>query len=427
MSTHKQANGRYRARWRDGGKRWSKTFRTMREAQAYDREMHKQLRVERDAESLGLIAPRPKSMTVSESLEQYMERRNRQWSDGTFELFGYCVDRILEHEWFARLNLDQLSVRKVDELREAMFTHQERQYAERRGGSMEEARKAKPGREIVVRALGHLQAAIRLVRADNPSVPDPFLANERRTAPSKESEIFPYEAVELLARAIEGKGFVSKVDSETLVRFAADGVRPGAEPLALIWADVHEKTLSITKHLSEDEIANFPMHSSRRREMTMSVSLRDCLAKVYELRGRPSPSEFIFPGPDGQAHWKGTDYRNWRCRCWLPAHARVVAMSGEDEWMEGLLDEHERKLLAADQRPYVLRHCRASVLLAANVPLSQIEYELATSLKMVDDTYGRAVRRYAVSPTGVTDPDDLIRVARARVDEAWERRDSHGR
>jgi len=200
------------------------------------------------------------------------------------------------------------------------------------------------------------------------------------------------------------------------------GLRPGMELRAADREDDHGATLAVYRHLSGDDMSDEPKSQTDRREVAICGPLRGELDAWYALSADSSARASILQGAGG-ARWSNCSYRNWRARAWNPTIQRIIA--GYDDttnpaWWAPLLSGTEVDLLRQDARPYVLRHCYASLLLAGGVPPYEAAYQIGDDLATLSRRYAHLIRRYAYRQGTPLDVEAEILAARLAVLDAQE-------
>lgn len=166
--------------------------------------------------------------------------------------------------------------------------------------------------------------------------------------------------------AIRG-GLAHERDRTLVAVLAYGGLRPG-EALALEWADVGDRTLSV--HASIALGAEKDTKNRRTRTVELSDELRDALRSWKLASG--NREGLVFPGTDGKP-WTDTQYRNWRKRKFEPAAPEGV-------------------------RPYDLRHTRASELFAEGRNPAWIADQMGHTLQTLLSTYVHVMERTPNGP-----------------------------
>lgn len=180
----------------------------------------------------------------------------------------------------------------------------------------------------------------------------------------------------------------SKLDKHrdrTLVSLMAyAGLRP-QEACALLWSDVGERSLRIGAQKTV-------RHNPRPRHPRLLAPLAADL-KAWRLAcGRPDPGTPVLLNADGAA-MSARVFNAWRGSTWKDA-------------LEAAKVEY--------QRPYVLRHSFASLLLYEGRSTWYVSEQLGNSAKVCDDTYGHLVKDLEYG-AGRVDAEEAIRAAREGI------------
>jgi integrase len=181
-------------------------------------------------------------------------------------------------------------------------------------------------------------------------------------------------------------------DAVLISVLAYAGLRPG-EALALIWDDVLEGSISVTKAASLGQ--ERPTKTLDHRVVTAVAPLERDLEKLRESSANPSADSLVFPAPDGRM-WTENVYRNWRRR-WFKMAARAAELNGV--------------------RPYDLRHSFASLLLAEGRNPVEVAEQMGHAPTMTLDTYGHVISRLRARDMGPVSVEALINQARYEPEE----------
>ena len=323
---------RYRVRWRDGvGRMRSRTFTSRAQARAFDIDIKaRKLR--------GEPLPKPGRQTLAGAWAEYERQIAPRLAEATRRSYraqwnAHIRDRF-DHHTLAALSAEP---QLVDELVEDM---------EARGVGRASQRKTL----IVLSAL--LTQCVRWQKmATNPvrGMVKPTAAPRRKARP------FPPLLIErirqeLAARATKDQTSVRGSGDALLVSLLAyGGLRP-QEALALRWADIGKRTITVDKAASFGEEKATKTESGR--SVPLCAPLADDLAAWRRANGGPHDPALVFPGPSG-ALWSHSAFNNWRSRVWRPALVRLAAA-----------DPNLGQLVTA--RPYDCRHSFVSLHLRAS-------------------------------------------------------------
>ncbi len=126
--------------------------------------------------------------------------------------------------------------------------------------------------------------------------------------------------------------------------------------------DRREQAVTVRRAFTRGRLKEWGKTDRSRRR----VPLRRRVVDAHEEVPRRIDTRLVFPA----RHGRHVDLHNWRSRDWKPA----VAVAGL-EYVP----------------PYALRHFYAASSLAAGVSLYSLARRMATSVKMIDQTYGHLV------------------------------------
>ncbi len=160
-------------------------------------------------------------------------------------------------------------------------------------------------------------------------VPKPPAARQRNPRP------FPPAVVELICdeircRPTKDRDARRPVGDALLVALMSyAGLRPG-EALALRFADVGERTISIDKAVADGE--ERPTKTGNARIAPLVGPLRIDVAMWRQLRGEVDEDALLFPGGSG-SHWTRTEFGNWRNRVWKPALETIADRDAKLGWL----------------------------------------------------------------------------------------------
>jgi integrase len=177
----------------------------------------------------------------------------------------------------------------------------------------------------------------------------------------------------------------SGVRDATLISVLAyAGLRP-QEALALMWADVRERTLLIERAVSLG--AEKDTKTTDHRTVRLLGPLREDLLAWRLRSGRPPETALVFPGPDGL--WTTTTYDNWRKR----ALARALKAANIE-----------------NATPYTLRHSFASLVLHEGRSVIYVARQLGHDARVTLTTYGHVIDELDDAPR--VGAEEAIRAAR---------------
>jgi integrase len=362
VSIDKLPSGKYRVRWYLDGERKSRAFTLRRDAQQFDRDVHRAIeRGELDASDADL-------QTLAELAAEYMASARRALEARTFagyrNVWAAHVDaRVLgkpDRQWhhpIADTSLRLLKPRVVEEWRD------ERALA---GGGETSIRKA-----MIV-----MQAALDRALRDEKIATNPVRAVKKPSGRRKGSvTVVTPEQVEKIRAKLDAEG------SALVSVLAYAGLRP-SEALALRWPDIGKKTIRVERAIDLDGSAKDTKTGAERSV----VLLKPLAADLKTWRVTQNGSELVF-ARDGRA-WSETRWRNWRRRKFKAASA------GSDI-----------------RRPYDLRHSIASLWLHEGANPVQVAAWLGHNVSETFKTYAHVLGE--LDPSDRTSAADRIEAARA--------------
>jgi integrase len=160
-------------------------------------------------------------------------------------------------------------------------------------------------------------------------------------------------------------------DGALISALAYAGLRP-AEALALRWNDVRKATILVARAC---DLAGGAMKGTKT-EKERAIDILEPLAgdlREWSIRsGRPNGVASVFPSSDGRP-WQKFDWDNWRRRRWGPALTQA-----------GL----------PPARPYDLRHSFASLLIAEGRTPYYVAGQLGHGPEQTMRTYGHVIAEY---------------------------------
>jgi integrase len=347
----------WKVRWREGGRgsrERSRTFERKADALAFDDELRRRRR-------LGELAP---FIGSRETLDQYV---SETWA--RTHAITLAPKTAKHYTSLYDLHISPfLGDLKLIELTPEVIA---RWQAERVA--------AKKGRVAILQALDLLGSILqRAVESGRLSRNPVRLV--RRIARPRRREVRPLAPV-----TIEAMRRGSGVRDATLISVLAyAGLRP-QEALALIWADVRERTLLIERAVSLG--AEKDTKTTAHRTVRLLGQLREDLLAWRLRSGRPPETALVFPGPDGL--WTKTTYDNWRNR----AFARALKAANVET-----------------ATPYTLRHSFASLLLHEGRSVIYVARQLGHNARVTLTTYGHVIDELDDAPR--VGAEDAIRAAR---------------
>ncbi len=367
MSIDKLPSGKYRVRYYVDGKRApSKTFTLKRDAERFDRDVHRAIeRGELDQSDADL-------QTLAELASEHMASAKLRLQARTFtgyrDVWAAHVDaRILgreDRQWhhaIAETPLRLLTPRVIEEWQEERI-------------------KDGAGETSIRKAIVVMQAMLERARRDGKVASNAARDVDKPSGKRRGSiNVVPPEKIEQIRGRLDdqGKALVSVL--------AYSGVRP-SEALALQWSDVGAKTLRVERAIAPDGTIK-----STKTEATRNVVLLPTLAadlKAWRKQANGSPHIFA-RGDDG---WTEDDWRNWR--------KRKFAAAADDADV-------------SIKRAYDLRHSIASLWLQEGINPVQVAAWLGHNVSETFKTYAHVIAE--LDPSDRTTADKRIKKARRTV------------
>ena len=336
-------NDRWRVRWREGGRRRSRTFDRKSDAKDY-------LAWLRRRQQLGQAAV-PDDVKLAEFVETYWRLHAvPNLSQSTRDLYGGVWERHILPA------LGEYGVRELTPKRLTRFRA--------------ELEHAGVGAATVVKALTIVQSILRFaVNEELVEYNAAAAVRKPRYTRAREPHIFLPAEVEQIRGKLE-------LRDRTLVSVLAySGPRPEEVVCRLAWADI-----------GEHAIRYVDTKRRRTRFTPLLAPLAQDLREWLLASGRPSPEQPVFPAHDG-SFWNPDDWRNWRKRIWqaeperrhpaprrpTPAHAGCAP---------------------AGTRPRDLRSSFVTLRVYEGIPLTQIGREVGTSVRMIEQHYAGVIANW---------------------------------
>jgi integrase len=280
VSVERTATGKFKVRWREGGRARSRTFDLRRDAVRFDAEIRRRM------QARGL----PALDAGGETLSRYV---TEQWAATHAALLsrktraGYAG--LLDYHI-----LPSLGHVPLRDLRPASLTRWQRDRLAAGGGPV-----------AVAKALTLLGGILQRAVEDERIPANPARA-VRRTALPPRREVRPLAPVDV--EAVRRR--LGQRDATLVVLLAYAGLRPG-EALALRWADVRERTLLVHHAVSLGRIA--PTKTRRSRTVRLPAPLASDL-RAWRLQSDcPTDDALVIPGVDDRP-WTQAAYQSWRRR-----------------------------------------------------------------------------------------------------------------
>ncbi len=377
----------YKVRWREQGRNRARTFRLMKDAEKWDREVERR-------RQLGPLALEQLTRRDGPTLGEWISERWGPEHAATLQAAtreryasAYAVHVA---PWLEDVPLREISVRLLRSWQ---------------AGRLEAG--VKPGTIHKCRTL--LSSVLRHA-AEEQEIPANPLSLVRAPADEQRDAVRPLSpaTVEAIRRMIldpppreiggagdgqrnrrgyhvpaPGTPQTRQRDAVIVTLLAYTGMRPG-ELRALRWGDVAESTILVQRAANPDGSVKVTKNKQRR-------SVRLLAAVAQELReyrlavGRPAEKALIL----GEA-WDKSGWQMWRADRWAPA-CRAAGLDPVP-------------------RPYDLRHSFASLLLAEGRQPLYVARQLGHSLAVLLSTYAHLIEEFAEA--GTIDADAEIATAR---------------
>lgn len=334
MDLHRKPNGTWELRWREAGRRRSRTFDLKGDAENFDA-------ARRRRRQLGHAAV-PDDVLLREFTKTYWRLHAvPNLADSTRDFYA----RTLSNHIVPRLG--DYGVRELTPKRLARFR--------------EELERANIGTATVRKAMAILQSILSFAVAEE-LVEYNAAATVRkpRYERAREPHIFLPVQVELIRSKLD-------IRNRTLVSVLAySGPRPEEVVCRLAWRDIGERTI---------RYRDTKRH--RERSTPLLAPLAEDLREWFLASGRPDAAKPVFPAHDG-GFWDKDDWSNWRRLVW----------KGEPE------RKYKRRTAKATvgcapagTRPRDLRSSFITLRIYEGVPLTTVAREVGTSVLMIEKHY----------------------------------------
>ena len=280
MDLRKKRNGKYELRWREGGRRRSRTFDLKGDAENFDADRRRRRQLGQSA----VVADVP----LNEFVETY-------WRLHAVPNLAASTQDFYARTWanHIRPRLGDYGVRELSPRRLARF----REDLERSGVGVATVRKAM----AVLQSILSFAIAEELVEFNAAAG-----VRKPRYKPAREPQIFlPLDVEEIRGRA-------QALRDRTLISVLAyTGARPEEVVCRLAWGDVKERTVRF-------------VGTKRGGRVRFTPLLEPLALDLNEWRmanGRPADRSPVFPAPRTSAFWSKEAWANWRRRVWKPIAA----------------------------------------------------------------------------------------------------------
>jgi hypothetical protein len=336
-------NGRWRLRWREGGRRRSRTFDRKGDATDYIAWLRRR-------QQLGHAAV-PDDVKLAEFVETYWRLHAvPNLSQSTRDLYGGVWERHILP------SLGEYGVRELTPKRLTRFRA--------------ELEHAGVGTATVVKALTIVQSILSF--AVNEEIVEYNAAaavRKPRYTRAREPHIFLPQQVEQIRGQLDAR-------DRTLVSVLAySGPRPEEVVCRLAWGDVGDQSI---------RYVDTKRH--RVRFTPLLAPLAQDLREWFLASGRPAPGLPVFPAHDG-GFWDQDDWRNWRKRVWLGEPERRRADRTRPT-------PPRAGCAPVGTRPRDLRSSYVTLRVYEGIPLTQIGREVGTSVRMIEEHYAGVIANW---------------------------------
>jgi integrase len=333
------ADGRWQARYRDGGRTGSrpqKTFPTKRAAADWLRDRLDELDAVRNGDTGALVRAREKGLTVQEAIGRYQAAHDA--SDARKQVLAYQL-RLAERE-FGDRPLASLEPYDLEAWRRTLS----------------------PGyrRDVFGAFKQVLRAAVRWEWiGTNPAAAIPNPRGHRRPVTP-----IPWPHLLLVADEIDARY------AHVPVLAAGSGLRP-EEYLALERGDVNraEMVIEVRRVWSSEVLVDLGADGAKTKLQRRRVPLRQVVLDALDATPARLDTKLLVP-PARPSASGYMDLGSFRDRFWRPAFVAAGVPY---------------------QRPYDARHTFAADAIAADVNLFDLSRFMGTSLREIDQTYGHLV------------------------------------
>jgi integrase len=363
LSVQKLGDGKYKVRWRELGQARARTFNHKRDAETYDAEVKRKLRLG----EVGIIDG--SRITLAELHERWREAHFRDLAPATIESYDGLWNKHVE---------PRLGNAKLGELRVPVL----QAFTDRlvREGV---------GTATVRRILVVLGAMFRFAEQQELVSRNPVTPLRKPKSNGRKREITALSPVQV--EAIRSELRLHRDRTIASVLFYV-GLRPG-EMIHLRWKDLLPDDRLHVRGSVSNGVEKCTKTGHDRIVRLLSPVAQD-LREWRMSSGRPRDDEFIFPMQDGRP-WTGAKYRNWCDRIFDPAVERAEL---------------------PPMRLYDARHSCASLLIAAGRNPAFIAKQLGHSIGTLLGVYSHVIDEYEERPP--IDPGVEIIQARGRVAQA---------
>ena len=358
MDIYHKPNGRWQLRWREGGRRYGRTFDRKGDALDYMAWLRRR-------QQLGQAAV-PEDVPVSEFIETYWRLHAvPNLSKSTRDLYGRIWSLHIQPQ------LGDCGVRELTPKRLTRFRV--------------ELERAGVGTATIVKAMTIVQSVLSFAVTEELVEYNAAAAVRKpRYERAREPHIFLPTEVEQI------RSHLTLRDATLVSVLAYSGPRPEEVVCRLAWGDVGEQAI---------RYQDTKRH--RIRHTPILAPLAEDLSEWFQASGTPPDTQPVFPARDG-GFWDQDDWRNWRTRVWQGEPARQRAdRRNPTRPTDGCAP--------TGTRPRDLRSSFITLRVYAGIPLTQIGREVGTSVRMIEQHYAGVIANW----DGVQRPAEAtIRAAR---------------
>jgi integrase len=371
MELRRKENGRWELRWREAGRRRSRTFDRKGDAVAFESD-----RVRR--KQLGHVAI-PSDVRLAEFVETY-------WRLHAVPNLAPSTRDFYKLTWTNHImpRLGDHGVRELTPKRLARF----REELERAGVGVATMRKTM----AIIQSILSFAVAEELVEFNAAAS-----VRKPRYERAREPHIFLPAEVERIRCQL-----ASLRDRTLAAVLAYSGPRPQEVVFRLAWEDIGERAI---------RYRDTKRH--RVRFTPLLTPLGEDLREWFLASGRPGGKQPVFPAHDG-GFWSDDDWRNWRSRIWR----------GEERPANRRNRPTYPGVAPAGTRPRDLRSSFITLQVYAGVPLTTIAKQCGTSVTMIEKHYAGVIENWDGVQQPAVDQIRAARQARGRSMDVSE--DSHG-
>jgi integrase len=343
MEIIRKENGRWMARWREGGRRQARTFDRKKDALDF-------LAFLRRRQQLGQAAV-PDDVPLRDLIETYWRlHATPNLSDPTRDLYA----RI----WALHI-LPQLGDYGVREITPKLLTR-----------FRAELEQKDVGTATIVKAMTIVQSLLSFaIREEIVEYNAAASVKKPRYQRAREPQIFSPREVEEMRTKLRQR------DATLVSVLAYAGPRPEEVVCRLTWGDIGEQAI---------RFVDTKRHNVRYTPLI--APLAHDLKEWFLASGKPGPEKPVFPAHDGD-FWNADDWRNWRKRIWKGEPERPATPGGKPA-------PANPGCAPAGSRPRDLRSSFITLRVYEGIPLTQIAREVGTSVRMIEQHYAGVIANW---------------------------------